>query len=78
MKMELTCSHQESFRKSALGLLAVAEVGREDGVRAVCAFERTVGVGVLKLSFFRGFETLLPLDMSVVMSEICSMFFKKG
>ena len=47
---------QETFRKNALGLLSVAETCGEVGIKAVTAFERTVGPGNLKLSFFSGFR----------------------
>ena len=57
---------QETFRKNALGLLSVAETCGEVGIKAVTAFERTVGPGNLKLSFFRGFETLYPPDMEEI------------
>ncbi len=60
---------QETFRKNALGLLSVAEVAGEEGVRAVAAFERTVGAENLKLSFFRGFETLFPPDMEELIAR---------
>jgi hypothetical protein len=62
-------SLQETFRKNALGLLSVAEVAGEEGVRAVAAFERTVGAENLKLSFFRGFETLFPPDMEELIAR---------
>ncbi len=54
-------SYQENFKKNALGLLALLEVGQEKGVAAIQnleALEKRVA-----LSAFRGAETLIPPDM---------------
>lgn len=49
-----------------MGLLALAEAGKDDAVRAVTALEGNVGE--LKLSYFRGWETLLLPDIIDVMA----------
>ena len=52
---------QETFRKAASGLLAVADAVREDAVRAVGSLESTVGE--VKVSFFKGWETMTAPDI---------------
>ena len=55
-----------------MGLLALAQIGRDDAVSAVSALESQVGTGNLKLTYFRGLETLIPPDVRRLMT---SMFF---
>jgi hypothetical protein len=53
--------NQENFKKNALGLLAILEVGQEKGIAAIQnleALEKRVA-----LSAFRGAETLIPPDV---------------
>ncbi len=53
--------NQENFKKNALGLLAILEVGQEKGITAIQnmeALEKRVA-----LSAIRGAETLIPPDV---------------
>ena len=52
---------QDTFRKAASGLLAVADAGRAEAVRAVSCLEASVGE--VKISFFKGWETMVPPDL---------------
>ena len=56
-------SHQENFRRNAFGLLRLVEAGKSAAVRAVEAFQKSVGAENLKLSYFRGFETVQQPDL---------------
>ena len=52
---------QDTFRKAASGLLAVADAGRAEAVRAVSCLEASVGE--VKISFFKGWESMVPPDL---------------
>ena len=62
----LTTSHpipQDTFRKNAMGMATLGQVGGAEAVGAVAALEAQVGQGHLKLSIFRGMESMVPPDL---------------
>ncbi len=63
--------YQENHRRTASGLLALAEAGGRDAVRGLQALESTVGHDQVKVSFFRGFETMTQPNIL----EIQASFF---
>ncbi len=67
--------YQENHRRSASGLLALAEAGGRDAVRALQAPESTVGHDQVKVSFFRGYETMTQPDILEILASFFYEFY---
>ena len=62
-------SPQENFRKGAMGLLSLVEIGREKAVEAVGYLEKR-NIGKVPLGIFRGAENLVEPDAMTVLVRV--------
>ncbi len=62
---------QVNHTRAASGLLALAEAGRHNTVRAVQCLEVQLGREQVKLSFFRGYETMAILNILQIFKTLC-------
>ncbi len=64
-----------NFRRGASWLLALAEAGGHDAVRALQALEGNLGTENVKLAFFRCYETMASPDILLILPDT---LFKYG